>query len=109
MAEFQLPEMLRTPLEELVLQIKVLQLGYVQPFLQKAIEPPEEKAVKSALQCLRDLVSEGLGNTCQLHAACMWHACMHSISHFYAQLFRSPQMGAGREVDILSSFFPFTF
>ena len=57
MAEFQLPEMLRTPLEELVLQIKILKLGFAQSFLQKAIEPPEEKAVENALQCLRDLVS----------------------------------------------------
>lgn len=57
MADFQLPEMLRTPLEELVLQIKILKLGWVLPFLQKAIEPPTEKAVLNALKCLRDLVS----------------------------------------------------
>lgn len=57
MAEFQLPEMLRTPLEELVLQIKILKLGMALEFLQKAIEPPEEKAVRNALQCLKDLVS----------------------------------------------------
>lgn len=57
MAEFQLPEMLRTPLEELVLQIKILKLGKALPFLQKAIEPPKEEAVRNAIQCLRDLVS----------------------------------------------------
>ena len=57
MAEFQQAEMLRTPLEELVLQIKILKLGNVIPFLQKAIEPPNEQAVSSALKCLRDLVS----------------------------------------------------
>lgn len=57
MAEFQLPEMLRTPLEELVLQIKILKLGFVVPFLQNALEPPEDKSVQNALRCLRDLVS----------------------------------------------------
>ena len=57
MAEFQLPEMLRTPLEELVLQIKILNLGPALEFLKKAIEPPEEKSVQNALQCLIDLVS----------------------------------------------------
>ena len=58
MAEFQQAEMLRTPLEELVLQIKILKLGQVAPFLQKAIEPPNEGAVLSALKCLRDLVKD---------------------------------------------------
>ena len=57
MEEFQLPEMLRTPLEELVLQIKILKLGRVIPFLQKALEPPKEKSVRNALQCLQELVS----------------------------------------------------
>ena len=57
MEEFQLPEMLRTPLEELVLQIKILGLGRVIPFLQKALEPPKEKSVQNALQCLQELVS----------------------------------------------------
>ena len=60
MVEFQLPEMLRTPLEELVLQIKILKLGRALPFLQKAIEPPKEEAVQNAIQCLRDLVSSTL-------------------------------------------------
>ena len=49
--------MLRTPLEELVLQIKILKLGQVETFLQKAIEAPEGKAVNSAIRCLKDLVS----------------------------------------------------
>ena len=58
MAEFQEPEILRTPLEELVLQIKVLKLGMVLPFLQNAIEPPKEESVQIALQCLKDLVRQ---------------------------------------------------
>lgn len=50
--------MLRTPLEELVLQIKILQLGEARSFLQKAIEPPSDKAVANAIECLKELVSE---------------------------------------------------
>ena len=57
LAEYQQPEMLRTPLEELLLQIKVLKLGQVESFLQKAIEAPERKAVNNAIRCLKDLVS----------------------------------------------------
>ena len=55
--EYQLPEMLRTPLEELVLQIKVLKLGQAETFLQKAIQAPEARAVNNAIRCLKDLVS----------------------------------------------------
>ena len=55
--EYQKPEMLRTPLEELVLQIKILKLGPAEMFLQKAIESPETKAVSDAVRCLKDLVS----------------------------------------------------
>jgi len=38
MEEFQKPEILRTPLEELILQIKILRLGQVVPFLDRAID-----------------------------------------------------------------------
>ena len=43
--EFQLPEILRTPLQELCLQIKHLGLGQIQTFLAKAMQPPDVKAV----------------------------------------------------------------
>ena len=56
MEEFQKAEILRTPLEELILQIKILKLGQVMLFLEKAIESPDKEAVKVALKCLRDLV-----------------------------------------------------
>ncbi len=52
MAEYQTPELLRTPLEELCLQIKSLKLGMVAPFLAKALEPPSPKAVANALELL---------------------------------------------------------
>lgn len=56
LADYQLPEMLRTPLEELVLQIKILKMGTAAAFLDKAIEPPSETAVLNALSSLRQLV-----------------------------------------------------
>eukprot|EP00252_Welwitschia_mirabilis_P018479 TRINITY_DN4106_c0_g1_i1.p1 TRINITY_DN4106_c0_g1~~TRINITY_DN4106_c0_g1_i1.p1 ORF type:complete len:1010 (-),score=207.73 TRINITY_DN4106_c0_g1_i1:315-3344(-) len=52
MAEYQLPEMLRTPLQELCLQIKSLQLGKVSCFLSKALQPPEALAVQNAIELL---------------------------------------------------------
>ncbi|CAF2133734.1 unnamed protein product [Brassica rapa] len=51
MRPYQVPEMLRVPLVELCLQIKLLGLGYIKPFLSKesALEPPSEGAINSAV------------------------------------------------------------
>lgn len=49
---YQLPEILRTPLQELCLQIKNLQLGHIAEFLSKALQPPEPLAVKNAVDLL---------------------------------------------------------
>eukprot|EP00050_Salpingoeca_kvevrii_P001156 m.163632 g.163632 ORF g.163632 m.163632 type:complete len:1019 (-) comp10307_c0_seq24:1459-4515(-) len=57
MADFQVPEMLRTPLEEMVLQLKSLHLGGAQPFLAKALEPPSSGAVAAALSVLTSLAA----------------------------------------------------
>ncbi|EKX39133.1 hypothetical protein GUITHDRAFT_143740 [Guillardia theta CCMP2712] len=42
MEEYQVPEILRTPLEELCLQIKALSLGFIESFLLKAMNPPDK-------------------------------------------------------------------
>nr|GFB26351.1 DExH-box ATP-dependent RNA helicase DExH7, chloroplastic-like [Tanacetum cinerariifolium] len=55
MRPFQLPEMLRMPLVELCLQIKLLSLGLIVPFLQKALEPPTEEAITSAVSLLYEV------------------------------------------------------
>uniref|UniRef100_H3CQH5 ATP-dependent DNA/RNA helicase DHX36 n=1 Tax=Tetraodon nigroviridis TaxID=99883 RepID=H3CQH5_TETNG len=55
MDAYQLPEILRTPLEELCLQIKILKLGSIARFLEKALDPPTEKAVSLAIKNLMDL------------------------------------------------------
>lgn len=52
---YQLPEIQRTPLEELCLQIKILKLGGIASFLRKALDPPSEQAVQLAITHLMDL------------------------------------------------------
>ncbi|XP_074534892.1 ATP-dependent DNA/RNA helicase DHX36 [Halichoeres trimaculatus] len=49
---YQLPEIMRTPLEELCLQIKILKLGPIARFLAKALDPPTEQAVNLAIKNL---------------------------------------------------------
>ena len=44
-ADYQLPELLRTPLNSLCLQIKSLQVGSIGEFLSAALQPPEPLAV----------------------------------------------------------------
>lgn len=44
-AEYQLPELLRTPLNSLCLQIKSLQVDSIGEFLSAALQPPEPRAV----------------------------------------------------------------
>jgi hypothetical protein len=55
LADFTTPEILRTPLDALCLQIKVLRLGDVRAFLAQAIEPPPEASIASALRSLMEL------------------------------------------------------
>ncbi|KAK9156986.1 hypothetical protein Scep_003560 [Stephania cephalantha] len=52
-AEYQLPELLRTPLNSLCLQIKSLQLGSIGEFLSAALQPPEPLAVQNAVDFLK--------------------------------------------------------
>ena len=55
MDEFQTPELLRTPLEEVCLQIKLLQLDGVEAFLSRCLQPPAAVAVRTALDLLVQL------------------------------------------------------
>lgn len=48
--DYVLPEMMRTSLEEVILQAKILQVGMVTPFLEKVMNPPETKALEVALK-----------------------------------------------------------
>ncbi|NWZ88070.1 DHX36 helicase, partial [Poecile atricapillus] len=53
--DYQLPEILRTPLEELCLQIKILKLGGIANFLSKLMDPPSRDAVMLAINHLMEL------------------------------------------------------
>ncbi|XP_067932740.1 ATP-dependent DNA/RNA helicase DHX36-like [Watersipora subatra] len=53
--EYQQPEMVRSRLENVCLDVKLLKQGYVQPFLLKAMNPPSLEAIESSLQLLRTL------------------------------------------------------
>ncbi|CAL9072844.1 unnamed protein product [Musa acuminata var. zebrina] len=52
-AEYQLPELLRTPLNSLCLQIKSLQVGSIGEFLSAALQPPEPLTVQNAVEFLK--------------------------------------------------------
>ena len=53
--DYQLPEILRVGLEDLILQILVLDLGEPSLFLEKAVDPPTELSIKNGLQLLESL------------------------------------------------------
>ncbi|KAJ9559044.1 hypothetical protein OSB04_013658 [Centaurea solstitialis] len=55
MLQYQLPEILRTPLQELCLQIKSLQLGAIGTFLAKALQPPDALSVQNAVELLKTI------------------------------------------------------
>ncbi|KAK4833899.1 hypothetical protein QYF36_013054 [Acer negundo] len=55
MLQYQLPEILRTPLQQLCLHIKGLQLGTVGSFLAKALQPPDPLAVQNAIELLKTI------------------------------------------------------
>lgn len=50
--QYQKPEILRTRLEDVILTTKVLQLGSVELFFSKLLDPPDQVAVKVALNLL---------------------------------------------------------
>ncbi|KAG8366677.1 hypothetical protein BUALT_Bualt17G0104400 [Buddleja alternifolia] len=52
-ADYQLPEILRTPLQSLCLQIKSLKLGSISEFLSRALQSPEYLAVQNAIEYLK--------------------------------------------------------
>ena len=53
--EHTAPEMLRTPLDNLVLQILRLGLGQPLPFLRAALQPPSDAAIDAAVNDLRQI------------------------------------------------------
>jgi len=52
---YQIPEILRVPLDELCLQIKILQFGSIDSILAMAIETPDDEAIDSSITSLNEL------------------------------------------------------
>lgn len=65
MDEYELPEMLRSPLEELCLEVAQLRLGPPAVFLEEAISPPQKDVVDHAVDLLYNLgaVEDSAGAT----------------------------------------------
>jgi len=59
MPPYQVPEVMRVPLEELVLQIHLLGLAPAAPFLAAMLQPPSDKAVAAAVRSLQVREREG--------------------------------------------------
>ena len=55
MAEQQTPEMLRLSLQDLVLRVKICQLGEIEQTLSKALDPPSSKNIRRAIDYLVDV------------------------------------------------------
>src|SRR5690606_26756612 len=55
MPEFQQPEILRLPLEEVCLMIKMGSIGPIAEVLSSAIDPPPIRAIENAIQALQDV------------------------------------------------------
>ncbi|XP_021919512.1 ATP-dependent RNA helicase DHX36-like isoform X2 [Zootermopsis nevadensis] len=55
LADYPLPEMLRTCLDEVILQIKILQLGKTKMFLERVMDPPDPRAVELSIKLLENL------------------------------------------------------
>lgn len=53
--QYPLPEMLRTRLEEVILQIKILQIGRSDTFLASVMDPPDPRVINLSLELLRQL------------------------------------------------------
>ncbi|KZC09687.1 PREDICTED: ATP-dependent RNA helicase DHX36 [Dufourea novaeangliae] len=53
--QYPLPEMLRTRLDNVILQIKILQLGKARSFLASVMDPPNTKAIDLSLELLGSL------------------------------------------------------
>ena len=55
MAEEQTPEMLRLSLQDLVLRVKIFNLGGIEHTLAEALDPPSSKAIRRATGALIDV------------------------------------------------------
>ncbi|RCI04879.1 hypothetical protein CU098_000104, partial [Rhizopus stolonifer] len=62
MPDFELPEILRLPLQELCLRIKVCDLGSIRHVLSDALDPPSDKMIENALLSLQEVQALAIDN-----------------------------------------------
>jgi ATP-dependent RNA helicase DHX29 len=55
MADYETPEILRLPLEELCLRIKVCKLGSIRNVLSDALDAPSPKMIENAILTLQEV------------------------------------------------------
>ncbi|ORX97986.1 P-loop containing nucleoside triphosphate hydrolase protein [Basidiobolus meristosporus CBS 931.73] len=55
MSDYQAPEIMRLPLEELCLRVKIYEFGDIVEFLQMAIDPPSKVAILNAVSVLEEV------------------------------------------------------
>ncbi|CAO3629564.1 unnamed protein product [Cunninghamella echinulata] len=55
MAAYETPEILRLPLEELCLRIKVCKLGSIENVLERALDAPPKKMIDNAIETLQEV------------------------------------------------------
>lgn len=77
----QTPEILRERLESVILQLKILQLGYVEKFLSELMDPPSSEAIHKALTILRIMNALDADEK------------LTPLGYYLAKLPMSPQMG----------------
>ena len=100
---YPLPEMLRSRLDQVILQIKILQLGKAYPFLASVMDPPDSKAVELSLDLLRKLDALDMNEH------------LTPLGYHLAQLPLDPRTGTMQQqnydttLNIFSTFFFLTF
>lgn len=55
MADYETPEILRLPLEELCLRIKICGLGSIRDVLSATLDAPSEKMIDNAILTLQEV------------------------------------------------------
>ena len=84
--------MLRSRLEEVILQIKILQLGKANTFLATVMDPPDPKAIDLSLDLLRKLNALDMNEH------------LTPLGYHLAQLPLDPRTGKCKILITLSSF-----
>lgn len=56
MLDYEPPEILRLPLQELCLKIKIYGMGKISDILKMAIDPPTTEAIEDAISSLQEVI-----------------------------------------------------